>query len=121
LEILKYCEASETLKLEKEFIELLKPEYNIVQDPTLPPMSGQTHFKETRKKMSYAHKGQKHPNFGKTLSQETRKNMSAAQKGAKNSENEPNFFLVFRKGNLIQCLENQESKGQKTLSTNRSS
>jgi group I intron endonuclease len=70
LEILEYCSIEELLKREKHFIDILVPEYNIVKDPTLPPMTGR--------------KGENHPNFGKTLSEETRKKMSDAKKGKNN-------------------------------------
>jgi group I intron endonuclease len=64
---LEYCLIEELLKREKHFIDILVPEYNIVKDPTLPPMSGR--------------KGENNPNFGQTLSEETRTKISDAKKG----------------------------------------
>jgi excinuclease UvrABC nuclease subunit len=51
LEILEFCKSEYLLIREKHFIDLLKPAYNISQDPSA-PMSGLTHSDETRKKMS---------------------------------------------------------------------
>ena len=87
LEILEYCEPSKCLEREKYYIYLLGAEYNIVKDPTLPPMSGRTHYDATKIIMSDAKKGENHPNYGKTLSDETNKIISDANKG----ENNPNY------------------------------
>jgi group I intron endonuclease len=75
LEILEFCKSEYLLIREKHFIDLLKPAYNISQDPSA-PMSGLTHSDETRKKMSDTHKkidnsvkfktGEDNPMFGKT-------------------------------------------------------
>jgi group I intron endonuclease len=86
-EILEYCEVSELLKREKYYIDSLQSEYNIIKDPTLPPMSNRTHSDETRKIMSDAKKGHKHPMFGQNHSDETLNKISEANKG----ENLPNF------------------------------
>jgi len=43
---------------------------------------GKTPSEETRRKMSEAKKGEKHPNYGKTPSEETRRKMSIAQGGS---------------------------------------
>jgi len=42
LEILEYCEPEKLLIREKYYIDL-GAEYNIIKDPTLPPMSGREH------------------------------------------------------------------------------
>jgi len=49
------------------------------------PMKGKHFSKETRKKMSNAHKGIKSPNKGKRLSEEWRRKIGKAQRGAKSS------------------------------------
>jgi len=91
LEILEYCDPSDCISREDYFIKLFSPEYNIIQDPTLPPMSGRTHSIETLLKMSAAKigllAGDKHPMFGKKHSAETLLKLSAAKKG----ENNPMF------------------------------
>ncbi len=69
LEIIEYCDPSECISREKYYLNLLKPEYNIIQDPSLPPMSGRTHSEETLAKIS----GENHPMFGKKHSAESRK------------------------------------------------
>jgi len=51
LTIIEYCEPEKLLIREKYYIDL-GAEYNIVQDPTLPPMSGRTHSEETKQILS---------------------------------------------------------------------
>ena len=51
LEILEYCEPDKLLIREKYYIDL-GTEYNIIKDPTLPPMSGREHTDESKKKIS---------------------------------------------------------------------
>jgi len=86
LEILEYCDKAETLNRENYFINLLKPEYNIMQH-AIAPMTGRVHSAETLKLMSVARAGtgSKHPSFGKTLSDEVRKKISDSVKGDKHS------------------------------------
>lgn len=91
LTILEYCEPSELLKREKYYIDYLQSEYNIVKDPTVPPMSGRTHSEETRKKISDTAKkidnygrfktGENNPMFGKNHSEETILKISEAKMG----------------------------------------
>jgi len=64
LEILEYCEPDKLLIREKYYIDL-GAEYNIIKDPTLPPMSGRTHSEESKTIISEAKKGENHPNFNK--------------------------------------------------------
>ena len=47
---------------------------------------GSHHSEETRRRMSEAKKGEKHPLYGKHHSLETRKKMSEANKGKHHSE-----------------------------------
>ena len=78
LEILEYCEISELLIREKYYLaerKLLKPEYNIAQDPTA-PMSGRKHSDETKQIISDAKKGSNHPMYGKNHTEETKKNIT---------------------------------------------
>jgi len=86
LEILEYCEPDKLLIREKYYIDL-GSEYNIIKDPTLPPMSGRQHSEETKTIMSDANTGENNPMFGKNHTEETKTIMSDAKKG----ENHPNF------------------------------
>jgi len=67
---------------------------------------GKTVSKETRKRMSEAHKGKKSHNFGKTHSKETLKKMSEVKKG----ENNPNYGRTHSKETLKKMSESL--KGQ---------
>ena len=49
------------------------------------------HSEETRKKLSEAHKGEKHHMYGKHPSEETRKKISESNKGKHTGENNPMF------------------------------
>jgi len=84
LEILEYCEPEKLLIREKYYIDF-GSEYNIIKDPTLPPMSGRKHSNETKIIMSdTAKKRENHPMSGKNHSDETKIIMSDAKKGEKN-------------------------------------
>jgi len=96
LDILEYCSIEELLKREKHFIDLVIAEYNIIQDPTLPPMSGRNHSEESKTKISDTHKkidhsgrfkkGENHPNYGKTLNDDTKQKISDAMVGNTNKK-----------------------------------
>jgi len=82
LTILEYCEVSELLIREKYYWGVLKPEYNIAQDPTA-PMSGRTHSEETKQIMSDTAKQIDNPGRFKTghnHSEETKTKISDAHK-----------------------------------------
>ena len=83
LTILEYCEPEKCLIREKHYWDVLKPEYNIAQDPTA-PMSGRKHSDKTKQILSDANKGENHTNFGQTLSDVTKTIMSEVKKGEKN-------------------------------------
>jgi group I intron endonuclease len=76
LEILECCEPSVVLKREKYYFKLLKPEYNISQEPSS-PFLGRKHSDETRAALS----GKNHPLFEKPRPEETRAKISASKKG----------------------------------------
>lgn len=50
--ILEYCEKEECRKREGFYIKLLKPEYNVIQDPIAPIFAGRKHSNETLEKLS---------------------------------------------------------------------
>jgi len=85
LTILEYCKPSKCLEREKYYIDR-GSEYNIINDPTLPPMSGRTHSDSTKIIMSdtkkgennpmYAKIGENHPKYGKTLNDDTKTKIS---------------------------------------------
>ena len=77
LEILEYCAKSDTISREQYYLDLLKPEYNIL--PTAGSRMGKTHTEETKIQMSESHKG-------KNFSEETRTKMSESAKGKIYSE-----------------------------------
>jgi len=63
LAIIEYCEPENCLKREQYYIDLLKPEYNILK--IAGSSLGHKHSQETRANMSEAKKGSKNPIFGK--------------------------------------------------------
>jgi hypothetical protein len=75
---IEYCTPCELLKREKDYIDLLLPEYNIIQNPTLPLMSGRTHSEETRKKMTASQLGNNNA-LGFKHSEEARTSIGAAK------------------------------------------
>jgi len=85
LEILEYCDGStreDLIKREQYYIDLLKPEYNILQKAG--SSLGFKHSEETLTKMSTAQVGAKNTIFGKKHSEETRAKMSSSRAGEKN-------------------------------------
>jgi group I intron endonuclease len=66
LEIMEYCNPSEAVSIEQDYIYLLKPEYNILE--IAGSCLGVIRSEETLWKMSVAKKGENHPLFGKTHS-----------------------------------------------------
>ena len=75
VEILEYCDRSDLIKREQYYIDLLKPEYNILQKAG--SSLGYKHTKESLAKISRT-------SAGRTLNEETRAKMSAALKGEQN-------------------------------------
>jgi group I intron endonuclease len=55
LEILEYCSPAKCIKIEQQFINFLKPEYNIIKIAGSP--LGFRHSEETLWKISAVHKG----------------------------------------------------------------
>nr|QCW06906.1 ribosomal protein S3 [Drechslerella brochopaga] len=91
LEILEYCDPEDCIKREQYYIDLLKPEYNILKtagsslglihtEKTREILSalrkGKKHSAETLAKISEASKGEKNPMFGKLHNEKTRTKIS---------------------------------------------
>ena len=116
LEILEYCSIEKLLKREKHFIDFVSPEYNIILDPTLPPMSGRKHSDETKIIMSDAKKGENNPMFGQNHTEESKTIMSDAKKG----DNNPMYNKPRAKGAGVpsQIIEVTDIKNNKTTSYN---
>ena len=72
LEILEYCDSKDLIKREQYYIDLLKPEYNILK--IAGSSFGRAHTKETKAKIALAMLGKKH-------SDETRKKISEQRLG----------------------------------------
>lgn len=72
LEILEYCAKSDVISREQYYLDLLKPDYNLL--PTAGSRMGQNHTEETKIQMSESHRG-------KTISEETRIKMSKSAQG----------------------------------------
>jgi group I intron endonuclease len=79
--VFEYCEPKDLINKEQNYLDILKPQYNILQiagsslgykhtKESLVKMSithqGYTHSVESKAKISYAMSGNKHPMFGKT-------------------------------------------------------
>ena len=84
LEILEICEKHDTISREQYYLDLLKPDYNILQQAG--SSLGYLHNEETLAKMSSSRTREKHPMFGKLHSEETRAKMSATSKGRTQNE-----------------------------------
>ena len=85
LEILEYCEPSDVVSREQFYLDLFKPEYNILR--IAGSSAGYKHSEETKLAISLKNKGKNHPLFGKKHSEEYKAKMSEALKG----ENHPMF------------------------------
>lgn len=64
LEILEYCQPSDTISREQYYLDLLKPEYNILK--VAGSSLGYKYDDEAKKKMSDSKKGENNPCFGRT-------------------------------------------------------
>jgi group I intron endonuclease len=78
LDILDYCELNLLISREQYYLDLLKPEYNILK--IAHSSLGFKHSEATKIKMSIAHKGVLNPFYGKIHTKETRKIMDLSQK-----------------------------------------
>jgi len=111
LKILEYCDSKDLIKREQYYIDLLKPEYNILK--VAGSRLGSTHSQESRAKMSSIKKGIKR-------SEETRANMSSAKLGLQVGYKNPNFGntmsqdakdkLIKSKGTAVSVLDLQTNE-----------
>lgn len=89
LEILEICNSNQTIDREQYYLDLLKPEYNIL---SLASSSlGKLHSEETKLKISNSLKG-------RSLSKEVKEKMSIARTGKIFSEETKNKLSEFRRG-----------------------
>lgn len=70
LEILEYCKPNLLIKREQHYIDLIKPEYNILK--IAGSKLGSKHSEATKVQMSINNTGKNHPFFGKNHSLESR-------------------------------------------------
>jgi group I intron endonuclease len=119
IKILEYCKIEDLLKREKYYIDYLESEFNIIKDPTLPPMLGRSHLEESKTKMSDAKKGENNPNYGQNHSDETKKIMSDAAKKIDHSGRfKPGQPRVEGSGKPSQQIEVTDIKNNTTTSFN---
>nr|YP_010608754.1 hypothetical protein PNX16_mgp017 [Drechslerella dactyloides]WAN89834.1 hypothetical protein [Drechslerella dactyloides] len=76
--ILEYCEFKNCTEREQHYINLLKPEYNILR--TAGSLLGYKHTKETLAKLSALNTREKNSFFGKTHTKEIKAKLSLYQK-----------------------------------------
>jgi group I intron endonuclease len=96
LEIIEYCEPSDKIAREQFYLDLFKPEYNILR--VAGSSAGYKHSEETKLVISLKNKGKNHPLFGKKHSEETKINMSEKKKGKPCSEETKTKISVALKG-----------------------
>lgn len=101
LEILEYCEPSFVISREQYYIDLLKPEYNILQKAG--SLLGFKHSQDTKANLSALGKGRK-------LSEEHKAILSALAKGKKHSEEQKQKMSVaWTPERLAELLERLKS------------
>lgn len=104
LEILEYCDSDNVIEREQYYLDLLKPEYNILKmagscyghrhtEETLAKFRARKLSEETKAKISAAKLGCK-------LSEETRTKMSAAKQGSKLSRETRSKLIAFQSTRL---------------------
>ena len=90
LEILEYCEPSKCIEREQYYLDLLKPEYNILKtagstlgfkhtEETINKFRTRKHSEETKKRMSVVYRGKRTEEAKKRMS-EAKKNMTEETK-----------------------------------------
>ena len=92
LDILEYCESSLCLSREQYYLDILKPEYNILK--IAGSNLGSKQSEATKIKKSYSKKGILNPFYGKTHTDETRKKMQFSQKSLIRVNNKPRVVTI---------------------------
>jgi group I intron endonuclease len=92
LDILEYCEPNVLIKREQYYIDLLKPEYNILK--VAGSRTGFKHSEKTKAKMSINNTGEKNPMFGKIHTSETRKKIAESLKSIIRINNKPKVMGI---------------------------
>jgi group I intron endonuclease len=92
LDILEYCGIDILIEREQYYLDLLKPEYNILKAAN--SRMGSKHSLKTRALMSVKLKGENHPIFGKTLSVETRRKISISLRSITRVNNKPRVISL---------------------------
>jgi group I intron endonuclease len=78
LDILEYCDIDVLIEKEQYYLDILKPEYNILKAAN--SRIGSKHSSKTKNLMSIKQKGINNPSFGKRVSQETRNKIGESLK-----------------------------------------
>lgn len=121
LEILEYCDSKDLINREQYYLDLLKPEYNILK--IAGSRLGSIHNEESRAKMSSLKTGRK-------LSEEIRAKMSMAKFGLQVGEKNPNFGEMSQdvkdkisksKGSAVSILDLQTNEATVYYSGNKAS
>lgn len=88
-EIICFCEKNLKLYLEQQYINTMKPFYNISKSVHA-PMEGRKHSQKTKDKFKKRKvlSGEDHPNYGKSWTKEQRKLLMPSRKNQKKSDKE---------------------------------
>ena len=119
VEILEYCDAEDTIKREQYYIDLLKPEYNILKKAG--SSFGKVHTIETKATIALSLKGEKNPMFGKKHSSEVRELMSEKKIGKPKhigSGRSPQKIEVMDNENNITTVYNSMAEAGKAIGIN---
>lgn len=103
LEILEYCDPAIAVSREQYYLDLIKPEYNILK--IAGSLIGFKHSEEAKNLMASLRKGKVHSN-------ETKAKIGAASLGRKHSQETLDKISTANKGGKTQCLVNQSLKDQ---------
>ncbi len=116
LEILEYCDPKDVIKREQYYLDLLKPEYNILK--TAGSSFGRVHTAESKAKITLALKGELNPMFGRKHSDESRKIMSDKKLGKprpSGSGTPPQKIEVIDNENNTTTIYNSIAEAGKTI------
>jgi group I intron endonuclease len=122
LEILEYCDSKDVIKREQYYIDLLKPEYNILKKAG--SSYGKLHTIETKAKIALALRGETNPMFGKKHSDEVRKKISEKRLGKPRptgSGSSPQKIEVIDNENNTTTVYNSIAEGGKAIGINSAS